>query len=48
MYGFGDEQHPRADSIKVMEEMVLEYIIGLVTKVSQNIVARQRSATFRS
>lgn len=33
MYGFGDEQIPRLDSIKLMEEMVIEYIIGLVAKV---------------
>jgi Transcription initiation factor IID, 18kD subunit len=34
MYGFGDEPKPRLDSIKLMEEMVLEYISGLVAKVS--------------
>jgi hypothetical protein len=33
MYGFGDEIQPRAESIKLMEEMVIEYIAGLVAKV---------------
>jgi Transcription initiation factor IID, 18kD subunit len=33
MYGFGDEAKPRLDSIKLMEEMVIEYISGLVAKV---------------
>lgn len=33
MYGFGDEESPRVDSVKLMEEMVIEYITGLVAKV---------------
>lgn len=34
MYSFGDELKPRMDSIKLMEEMVLEYISSLVAKVT--------------
>lgn len=33
MFGFGDEQTPRGDSVRLMEEMVLEYITALVGKV---------------
>lgn len=37
MSGFGDNQTPRADSIRLMEDIVLDYITSLVGKVSQTI-----------
>lgn len=33
MFGFGDEQVPRADSVRLVEEMVLDYITSVVAKV---------------
>lgn len=33
MYGFGDEPQPRRDSIKLMQDLVIEYISGLIAKV---------------
>jgi Transcription initiation factor IID, 18kD subunit len=41
MYGFGDDREPRADSIKLMEEFVLEYVTGLVGKAT-DVAAMQR------
>lgn len=34
MYGFGDEPNPRTDSVALMEEFVIDYIVGLASKVS--------------
>lgn len=33
MSGFGDSQTPRAESVRLMEEIVLEYITALNAKV---------------
>lgn len=33
MYGFGDEPQPRRDSITLMQDLVIEYISGLIAKV---------------
>lgn len=39
MYGFGDEFLTRPDSVKLMEEMVIEYITGLAAKVRRRSTA---------
>lgn len=33
MYGFGDIANPRADTVRLMEEIVIDYITALVIKV---------------
>lgn len=33
MFGFGDSMPPSPASVRLMEEMVIEYIVALVTKV---------------
>jgi len=33
MFGFGDSLTPSPASLQLMEEMVIEYIVALVTKV---------------
>jgi len=30
MYGFGDAEQPREDSIEVMEECMIDYVVQLV------------------
>lgn len=30
MYGFGDDRNPASDSVNVMEEILIEYIIDVV------------------
>ncbi len=35
MFGFGDEQAPRADSVRLMEELVLGYMTSVVTKATE-------------
>lgn len=35
MYGFGDEVNPRADSVRLMEELVLGYISAVVNKATE-------------
>jgi hypothetical protein len=42
MYGFGDDREPRADSIKLMEEFVLEYVTGLVGKATDVATMQRR------
>lgn len=35
MSGFGDNPNPRPDSVRLMEELVLDYITALVAKSTQ-------------
>lgn len=35
MSGFGDQQAPRPESVRLMEEIVLEYITGLAAKSTE-------------
>lgn len=35
MSGFGDHQNPRADTVRLMEELVLDYITALVAKSTE-------------
>lgn len=35
MSGFGDQQVPRPESVRLMEEIVLEYITGLAAKSTE-------------
>lgn len=30
MYGFGDDRHPANDTVNVMEEILVEYIVDVV------------------
>jgi len=34
MSGFGDNRNPRPETVRLMEELVLDYITALVGKVS--------------
>ena len=31
MYGFGDDRNPANDSVNVMEEILIEYIVDVVS-----------------
>lgn len=42
MSGFGDDQNPRADTIRLMEELVLDYITALVAKSTEVADANRR------
>lgn len=33
MYGFGDSINPRPESVRLMEDIVIDYIVALVSKV---------------
>ncbi len=33
MYGFGDDRNPASDSVNVMEEILVEYIIDVVRAI---------------
>lgn len=34
MYGFGDDRNPANDSVNVMEEILIEYIVDVVSILS--------------
>lgn len=34
MYGFGDDRNPASDSVNVMEEILIEYIVDVVSGFS--------------
>ena len=34
MYGFGDDRNPANDTVNVMEEILIEYIIDVVRSVA--------------
>lgn len=38
MYGFGDDRNPANDSVNVMEEMLVEYIVDVVRFMLGGIV----------
>lgn len=42
MYGFGDSINPRPDTVHLMEEMVIEYIIALAQKSTEIAHANRR------
>ena len=33
MYGFGDDKQPAADTVAVMEEILIEYIVDVVSTI---------------
>ena len=35
MFGFGDDQNPYTESVDLLEDLVIEYITDMVTKISQ-------------
>lgn len=39
MYGFGDVQNPAADSIAVMDDLVIDYIMEMVMSVTYAILS---------
>lgn len=41
MYGFGDEQQPAADTINVMEELLIEHITDVVRLQSRTLLVHQ-------
>lgn len=42
MSGFGDNQNPRADTVRLMEELVLDYMTALVAKSTEVAHANRR------
>ncbi|KAK1858128.1 hypothetical protein I4F81_000740 [Pyropia yezoensis] len=42
MFGFGDSMPPSPASVRLMEEMVIEYIVALVTKTMDVAASRRR------
>lgn len=36
MYGFGDDRNPANDSVNVMEEILVEYIVDVVCLVMES------------
>lgn len=42
MSGFGDHQNPRADTVRLMEELVLDYMTALVAKSTEVAHANRR------
>ncbi|GAB0495734.1 hypothetical protein MMPV_007039 [Pyropia vietnamensis] len=42
MFGFGDSMSPSPASVRLMEEMVIDYIVALVTKTMDVAASRRR------
>ena len=34
MYGFGDDRNPASDTVNVMEEILIEYIVDIVRRIA--------------
>ena len=48
MYGFGDDRNPANDTINVMEEILVEYIVDVVRPILAAAAERVRLATLTS
>lgn len=44
MYGFGDDRNPASDSVNVMEEILIEYIVDVVSGFSRTSLAARPHA----
>mmetsp|Transcript_35302 Transcript_35302/g.92648 ORF Transcript_35302/g.92648 Transcript_35302/m.92648 type:complete len:197 (-) Transcript_35302:381-971(-) len=44
MFGFGDDRQPQAESVQLLEEMVVDYIRGLLQQAQQTCEHRVRGA----
>lgn len=40
MYGFGDDRNPGSDTVNVMEEMLIEFIVDVVCVLAQSFEGR--------
>jgi len=38
MYGFGDDRNPANDAVNVMEEILIEYIVDVVSGCAQALL----------
>jgi len=38
MYGFGDDRNPANDTVNVMEEILIEYIVDVVSSCPQALL----------
>lgn len=42
MYGFGDDRNPANDTVNVMEEILIEYIVDVVSRCTQALLHHPR------
>jgi len=42
MYGFGDDRNPANDTVNVMEEILIEYIVDVVSGCNQALLHHPR------
>jgi hypothetical protein len=40
MYGFGDDRNPGSDTVNVMEEILIEFIVDVVCVLAQSFEGR--------